>query len=49
MVAVTERMVKNMEVAELKIVRWALGVTLKDKVRNEYIWGWQRSEELGRS
>ena len=38
-VAVTERMVKKMEVAELKMVRWALGVTLKNKVRNEYIWG----------
>ena len=37
--AVTERMVKKLEVAELKMVRWALGVTLKDKVRNKYIWG----------
>ena len=36
-VAVTERMVKKMEAAELKMVRWALGVTLKDRVRNEYI------------
>ena len=32
-------MVKKMEAAELKMVRWALGVTLKDKVRNEYVWG----------
>ena len=39
MVAVTERMVKKMEAAEPKMVRWALGVTLKDKVRNKYIWG----------
>ena len=38
-VAVAERMVKKMEAAELKMVRWALGVTLKDRVRNEYIWG----------
>ena len=29
-VAVTERMVKKMGAAELKMVRWALGVTLKD-------------------
>ena len=28
-----------MEAAELKMVRWALGVTLKDRVRNDYIWG----------
>ena len=38
-VAVTERMEKKMEAAELKMVRWALGVTLKDRVRNDYIWG----------
>ena len=28
-----------MEVAELKMVRWALGVTRKDKIRSEYIIG----------
>ena len=28
-----------MEVAELKIVRWAMGVTTKDKIRNEYVRG----------
>ena len=47
MVAVTERMVKKMEVAELKMVRWALGVTLKDKVRNEYIWGMVKIRRIG--
>ena len=26
-----------MEVAELKMVRWALGVTKKDKIRNKYV------------
>ena len=36
-VAVTERQVGNMEVAELKMVRWALGVTRKDKIRKEYV------------
>ena len=47
MVAVTERMVKKMEVAELKMVRWAMGVTLKDKVRNEYIWGTVKIRRIG--
>ena len=28
-----------MEVAELKMVRWVLGVTRKDKIRNEYVRG----------
>ena len=32
------RMEKKMEVAELLMARWMLGVTLKDRVRNEYIW-----------
>ena len=36
-VAVTERQVGKMEVAELKMARWALGVTRKDKIRNEYV------------
>ena len=34
MVAVTERQVGKMEVAELKMVRWTLGVTRKDEIRN---------------
>ena len=34
-VAVTERRVGKMKVAELKMVRWALGVTRKVKIRNE--------------
>ena len=32
-VAVTEREVEKMEVAELKMMRWALGVTRKDKIK----------------
>ena len=32
-VGVTERQVGKMEVAELKMVRWALGVTRKDKIK----------------
>ena len=36
---VTERQVGKMEVAELKMVIWVLGVTRKDKIRNEYVRG----------
>ena len=39
MVALTERMEKKMEPAKLKMVRWELGVTLKDRVKSKYIWG----------
>ena len=31
-VAVTERQVGKMKIAELKMVRWAMGVTRKDKM-----------------
>ena len=47
MVAVTERHVGKMEVAELKMVRWALGVTRKDKIRNEYVRGTAKNAKLG--
>ena len=33
-VVVTERQVGKMEVAGLKMMRWALGVTRKEKIRN---------------
>ena len=46
-VAVMERQVGKMEVAELKIVRWALGVTTKDKMRNEYMRGTVKIAKLG--
>ena len=46
-VAVTERQVKKMEVAELKMVRWALGVTRKDMIRNGYIRGTAKIAKLG--
>ena len=36
-VAVTKKQVKKMEVAEMKILRFAMGLTRKDKIRNEYI------------
>ena len=46
-VAVTERQVGKMEVAELKMVRWAVGVTRMDKIRNEYVRGTAKSAKLG--
>ena len=46
-VAMTERQVGKMEVVELKMVRWALGVTRKDKIRNEYVRGSAKIAKLG--
>ena len=46
-VAVTERQVGKMEVAELKMVRWALEVTRKNKIRNEYVRGTAKIANLG--
>ena len=45
--AVTGRQVGKMEVAELKMVKWALGVTRKDKIRNEYVRGTEKIAKLG--
>ena len=39
-VALTKRQEAEMEVAELKMLRFALGVTRMDKIRNEYIRGY---------
>ena len=44
--AMTERQVGKMEVAELKMVRWALGVTRKDKIRNKYVRGTAKIAKL---
>ena len=41
------RPVGKIEVAELKMVRWALGVTRKDKIRNEYMRGTAKIAKLG--
>ena len=38
-VALTKRQEAEMEVAELKVLRFSLGVTRMDKIRNEYIRG----------
>ena len=46
-VAMTERQMGKMKVAELKMVRWALGVTRKDKIRNEYVRGTAKISKLG--
>ena len=46
-VAVTKKQVKEMEVAEMKMLRFAMGVTKKDKIRNEYIRGTVKVERLG--
>ena len=36
-----------MEIAKLKMVRWALGVTRKDRIRNEYVRGTAKIAKLG--
>ena len=47
MVAVTKKQAEEMEVAEMKMLRFAIGVTKKDKIRNEYIRGTVKVERLG--
>ena len=46
-VAVTKKQVEEMEVAEIKMLRFAMGVTRKDKIRNDYIRGTVKVERLG--
>ena len=46
-VAVTKKQVEEMEVAEMKMLRFAMGVMRKDKIRNEYIRGTVKVERLG--
>ena len=46
MVAVTKKQVKEMEVTEMKMLRFAMGVIRKDKIRNEYIRGTVKVEQL---
>ena len=36
-VAITKRQVEEIKVAEMKMLRFAMGVTRKDKIKNEYI------------
>ena len=46
-VAVTKKQVEEMEVAEMKMLRFAMGVTGKDKIRNEHIRSTVKVERLG--
>ena len=46
-VAVTKKQVEEMEVAEMKMLRFAMGVTRKNKIRNEYIRSTVKIERLG--
>ena len=45
-VAVTKKQVEEMEVAEMKMLRFAMGVTRKDKIRNEDIRSTVKVERL---
>ena len=46
-VAVTMKQVEEMEFAEMKMLRFAMGVTRKDKIRNEHIRNTVKIERLG--
>ena len=46
-VAVTKKQMEEMEVAEMKMLNFAIGVTRKDKIRNEYIRVTVKVDRLG--
>ena len=46
-VAVTKKQVENIEVAEMRMLRFTMEVTRKDKIRNEYISDTVKVERLG--
>ena len=46
-VAVTKKQVEGIEVAEMKMLRFGMGVTEKDKIRNKYIRSTVKVEQLG--
>ena len=46
-VAVTKKQMEEMEVAEMKMLRFAMGVTRKDKIRIKHITGTVKVEWLG--
>ena len=43
----SKKQVEKMEVAEMKMLRFAIGVTRKDKIKNEYIRSTVKVERLG--
>ena len=45
--AVTKKQIEDKEVAEMKMLRFAKGVTRKDKIRNEHIRSTVKVERLG--
>ena len=45
-VAVTKKQLEVMEVAEMKMLRFSIAVTRKNKIRNEYIMGTVKVERL---
>ena len=46
-VAITKKQVEEMQVVEIKMLRFAMGVMRKDKIKNEYIMGTVKVEQLG--
>ena len=46
-VAITKKQVEEMEVAEMKMLRFAMGVMRKDEIRNEHIGSTVKVERLG--
>ena len=46
-VTVTKKQVEEMEVAEMKMLRFTMGVTRKDKISNEHIRSTVKVERLG--
>ena len=46
-VAVTKKQMEEMEVAEMKMLRFAMGVMRKNKIRNDYIRDAVKVEQLG--
>ena len=47
MVAITKKQVEEMEITEMKMLRFAMGVMRKDKIKNEYISSTVKVEWLG--
>ena len=45
--AMTRRQEKQLEVAEMRMLRFSLGVTRKDKIRNEFIRGTLKVDRIG--